>query len=179
MWIQPTSILECGKQPSLGILKIWTYIRSIICIMANPNSGTQSHQNIPVVSNAWPTAFFQEWKKTVQPFCAIKCVWYLPMCWGKTQYLTTKSSNAKANLWLHFHAVTTAVLIQASTLPNLQILLLQGTIHILRKHLLSTKLNLTYFFFKNCIFFCQNKRIYFSISHFDHNFMLKFEIFSK
>ena len=45
----------------------------------------------------------------------------------------------------------------------------QGTIHILRKHLYSTKLN---------FFICQNKRISFFTFYFDEIFMLQFEIFS-
>ena len=49
-----------------------------------------------------------------------------------------------------------------------------GTIHILRKQLYSTKLN----FSPKLIFFCQTKRIYFSLLHFDEIFMLKFEVFS-
>ena len=42
-----------------------------------------------------------------------------------------------------------------------------GTIHILRKHSYSTKLNLTTLFFTNTVFFRQNKTISFSILHFD------------
>ena len=47
-----------------------------------------------------------------------------------------------------------------------------GTIHILRKHLYSTKLNLTSKFFTKTGFFCQNKRISFSTVRFDEIFML-------
>ena len=43
----------------------------------------------------------------------------------------------------------------------------QGTIHILRKHLNSTKLNLTTKFFTKTGFFRQNKTISFSILYFD------------
>ena len=54
-----------------------------------------------------------------------------------------------------------------------------GIIHILRKHLYSTKLNLTSkFFTRTGFFFRQNKRISFSTLQFDEIFMLKFEIFS-
>ena len=49
---------------------------------------------------------------------------------------------------------------------------LLGTVHILRKHLYSTKLNLTSKFFTKTGFFCQNKRISFSTLHFDKIFML-------
>ena len=42
-----------------------------------------------------------------------------------------------------------------------------GTIHILRKHFYSTKLNLTCKFFTKTGFFRQNKRISFSTLHFD------------
>ena len=52
---------------------------------------------------------------------------------------------------------------------NLDIL---GTIHILRKHLYSTKLNLT----SKTGFFRQNKRVQFSTLQFDEIFMLQFEI---
>ena len=55
------------------------------------------------------------------------------------------------------------------------ILLLLGTIHILRKHLFSRKLNLTFKFFSKTGFFCQNKRISFSTLHLDKIFKLKFE----
>ena len=55
---------------------------------------------------------------------------------------------------------------------------MQGTIHILRKHLYSIKLNLTSKFFIKIGFFHQNKRIYFSTLHFDKIFILKVEIFS-
>ena len=48
--------------------------------------------------------------------------------------------------------------------------LLLGTIHILRKHFYSTRLNLTSKFFTKTGFFHQNKRIYFSPLHFDENF---------
>ena len=47
-----------------------------------------------------------------------------------------------------------------------------GTIHILRKHFYSTKLNLTFKFFTKTGFFRQNKRISFSTLHFDKVFML-------
>ena len=48
----------------------------------------------------------------------------------------------------------------------------KGTIHILRKHLYSTKLNLTYYFFtKTCVFLSRQKN-YFSTLHFDKIFML-------
>ena len=53
-----------------------------------------------------------------------------------------------------------------------------GTIHILRKHFDSTKLTLTFKFFTKTRFFRQNKRISFSMLHFDEIFMLQFEIFS-
>ena len=55
-----------------------------------------------------------------------------------------------------------------------------GTIHILRKHLFSTKLNLTSKICTKTGFFHQNKRISFSTLHFDEIFMLKlkFENFS-
>ena len=53
-----------------------------------------------------------------------------------------------------------------------EIKLLQGTIHILRKHFYSTKLNLTSKFFTRTGFFRQNKRISFSTLHFDKMFML-------
>ena len=43
-----------------------------------------------------------------------------------------------------------------------------GTIHILRKHLYSTKLNLI----TKRDFFRQNKRVYFSTLRFDKNFMI-------
>ena len=50
---------------------------------------------------------------------------------------------------------------------------LQGTIHILRKHLYSTKLKLiTKFFIKTGFFFRQNKRVYFSTLRFDKIFMM-------
>ena len=52
-----------------------------------------------------------------------------------------------------------------------------GTIHILRKHFYSTKLNLTSLIVYK-LFFRQNERISFSTLHFDKNFMLQFEIFS-
>ena len=48
----------------------------------------------------------------------------------------------------------------------------EGTIHILRKHLYSTKLNLTSKIFTKTGFFRQNKRISFSTLHFDEFFML-------
>ena len=49
----------------------------------------------------------------------------------------------------------------------------QGTIHILRKHLYSTKLNLTFkFFTKKIGFFHQNKIISVSTLHFDEIFLL-------
>jgi hypothetical protein len=48
----------------------------------------------------------------------------------------------------------------------------EGTIHILRKHLYSTKLNLTSKFFTKTGVFRQNKRISFSTLHFDEFFML-------
>ena len=48
----------------------------------------------------------------------------------------------------------------------------EGTIHILRKHLYSTKLNLTSEFFKRTWFFRQNKGFYSSTLHFDQIFML-------
>ena len=47
-----------------------------------------------------------------------------------------------------------------------------GTIHILRKHFYSTKLNLITKFFTRTGFFRQNKRLYFSTLHFDKIFML-------
>ena len=50
----------------------------------------------------------------------------------------------------------------------------KGTIHILRQHLYSSKLN----FSQKLGFFCQNKRPYFSTLHFDKIFMLQLEIFS-
>ena len=49
-----------------------------------------------------------------------------------------------------------------------------GTIHILRKHLYITKLNLTSKFFSLNGFFRQNKGISFSTLHFDKMFMLFF-----
>ena len=51
-------------------------------------------------------------------------------------------------------------------------LALLGTIHILRKHLYNTKLNLTSKFFTKTRFFRQNKIISFSTLHFDKIFML-------
>ena len=48
----------------------------------------------------------------------------------------------------------------------------QGNIHILRKHLYSTKLNLTSKLFTRTGFFPQNKGISFSTLHFDKIFML-------
>ena len=48
----------------------------------------------------------------------------------------------------------------------------EGTIHILRKHLYSTKLNLNSKFFTKTGFFRQNKRISFSTLHFDKIFMM-------
>ena len=59
-----------------------------------------------------------------------------------------------------------------------QFSLWQGTIHILRKHFYSTKLNLTTKFFTETRFFRQNKRISLSTLHFDEIFMLQLEIFS-
>ena len=47
-----------------------------------------------------------------------------------------------------------------------------GTVHILRKHFYSTKLNLTTHFSQKLIFFRQIKRISFSTLHFDKIFML-------
>ena len=44
----------------------------------------------------------------------------------------------------------------------------KGTIHILRKHLYSTKLNLISLFFTKTGVFHQNKRIYFSTLRFEH-----------
>ena len=52
-----------------------------------------------------------------------------------------------------------------------------GTIHILRKHLYSAKLNLTTSFLSKICFFRQNKIISFSTLHFDKNFMLQLQIF--
>ena len=52
-----------------------------------------------------------------------------------------------------------------------------GNIHIVCKHLYSTKLNLTSKIFTKTGFFRQNKRISFSTLHFDEIFMLKFENF--
>ena len=49
---------------------------------------------------------------------------------------------------------------------------LKGTIHILRQHLYSTKLNLTFQFFTKTGAFRQNKKKYFSTLHFDNFFML-------
>ena len=50
---------------------------------------------------------------------------------------------------------------------------LEGTIHILRKHFNSTKLNLSFKFFTKIVFFFGHiKRISFSILHFDKIFML-------
>ena len=54
----------------------------------------------------------------------------------------------------------------------------QGTIHILRKHFYSTKLNLTFKFFTKTGVFCQIKTISFSTLHSDKIFMLQFEIVS-
>ena len=51
----------------------------------------------------------------------------------------------------------------------------QGTIHILRKHFYSKKLNLTSKFFTKTGFFRQNKRISFSTLHFDEILVLKEE----
>ena len=48
----------------------------------------------------------------------------------------------------------------------------KGTIHILRKHLYSTKFNLITNFFIKTVFFRQNKSVYFSTLHFDKIFML-------
>ena len=62
--------------------------------------------------------------------------------------------------------------------PHLDHLAAIGTIHILRKHLYSTTINLTSKFFTKTRFFCQNKRISFSTLHFDEIFMLQFENFS-
>ena len=51
----------------------------------------------------------------------------------------------------------------------------QGTIHILRKHLYSTKLNLTSkFFTRTGVFFVKTKDFSFSTLHFDIIFMLFF-----
>ena len=50
---------------------------------------------------------------------------------------------------------------------------LLGTIHILRKHLNSTKLNLITKSFIKTGFFRQNKRVYFSTLHFDEIFILQ------
>jgi hypothetical protein len=47
-----------------------------------------------------------------------------------------------------------------------------GTIHILRKHFYSTKLNLTSKFFTKTGFIRQNKRLSISTLHFDEIFML-------
>ena len=47
-----------------------------------------------------------------------------------------------------------------------------GTVHILRKHLYSTKINLISKFFTKTGFYRQNKRISFSTLHFDKIFML-------
>ena len=55
-----------------------------------------------------------------------------------------------------------------------EIKLLQGTIHILRKHFYSTKLNLTSKFFTRTGFFRQNKGISCSTLHFDKILFLKF-----
>ena len=52
------------------------------------------------------------------------------------------------------------------------ILLLLGTIHILRTHFYGTKLNLTSKFFTKSGFFRQNKRISILTLHFDKNFVL-------
>ena len=49
--------------------------------------------------------------------------------------------------------------------------LLYGTIHILHKHLYSTKLNFTSKFFIRTGFFRQNKGISFSTLHFDKKFV--------
>ena len=61
-------------------------------------------------------------------------------------------------------------------LSYLKELLPLGIIHILSKHLYSTKLNLTSKSFTRTGFFHQNKRISFSTLHFDQIFMLQFEI---
>ena len=50
--------------------------------------------------------------------------------------------------------------------------IIQGTIHILRKHTYSTKLILTFKFFTKTVFFRQIKTISFSTLHFDEIFML-------
>jgi hypothetical protein len=56
--------------------------------------------------------------------------------------------------------------------------LAKGTIHILRKHLYNTKLNLiSQIFSQNLVFLCQIKRISFSSLHFDKTFKLKFRFF--
>ena len=47
-----------------------------------------------------------------------------------------------------------------------------GTIHILRKHFYSTKLNLNSKFFTKTVFFCQNKRISLPTLHFDKFFTM-------
>ena len=60
---------------------------------------------------------------------------------------------------------------EAIVLPMLMPDFFKGTIHILRKHLYSTKLNLTSKIFTKK-FYCQNKRISFSTLHFDAIFML-------
>ena len=50
----------------------------------------------------------------------------------------------------------------------------QGTVHILRKHLYSTKLDMITIFFLKTGFFRQNKRVYFSTLRFDKIFMMYF-----
>ena len=68
--------------------------------------------------------------------------------------------------------------IQLSVKPNrIRWDFAQGTIHILRKHLCSTKFNsITKFYMKTGIFH-QNKKVYFSKSCCDKIFMMFFEIF--
>jgi len=64
---------------------------------------------------------------------------------------------------------------------GLATVIILGTIHIFRKHLYSTKLNMTMYliFQQKTGFSCQNKRIDFSTLHFDKNFTLDFDIFGK
>ena len=75
------------------------------------------------------------------------------------------------------HVLTSHILVQAGAEldaiddeKNTPLML--GTIHILRKHFYSTKLNLTFKFFTKTRFFRQNKRISFSTLHFGEIFML-------
>ena len=61
---------------------------------------------------------------------------------------------------------------EAIVLPMLMPDFFKGTIHILHKHLYSTKINLITKFFIKTGFFRQNKRIYFSTLRIDKTFMV-------